>query len=52
MPLRRGKKIKDEPIRTLQSLVVNDRLTSQDLLACYLSCIQETNMYVAFETTP
>lgn len=47
MPLCNGVNIEDASIDTLQHWMVNGKLTSQDLVKCYLARIEITNPYLA-----
>ncbi|KAL4899237.1 amidase signature domain-containing protein [Aspergillus multicolor] len=46
MPPCNGIVIEDAPIRTIQQYMVDGKLTSQDLVNCYLDRIDQTNQYL------
>ncbi|KIV91474.1 hypothetical protein PV10_06010 [Exophiala mesophila] len=47
LPLCNGVDIKDATIDSLQTWMTEGRLTSQDLVTCYLARIEQTNGYLA-----
>jgi len=46
VPKCRGVNIEDVTIGALQDLMIAGRLTSRDLVSCYLARIEQTNEYV------